>query len=419
MLPELLQKAEKLAICHNRKIVHGSAIFVMVAGIVYSFIKGTCLNFPDERQYFSIALNIASGRGFSLDGMSPTALFPPGWPFVLAFLIKLGASCTVLHMVNFLFLAASIYVMRSILAHEKALAGAAVSSILAICYCVLFYTAGTLYPQTLFTLLVLLLIRAALDAAGSLKYALFFGLMCGLVILVHSTGVFIPPVVGLWIIFSCRDRKAAFKRVAVAAMVASACVLTWTTRNYVVFHRFIPLTTHGGDTLYIGNNPHTSLRAWYNYVDDEFYQRVSRLPEAEQNRYYVAKTLEFWTKKPWDALKLYLVKLADYFNFYNNLFATKFDALKRIVMFVTYYPLLACLILRLFHARRIPLSPVERLFVIIYFASALFHALFVPRIRFRLPYDVILITHIGIMFSVLIKRQNLPECQGNRQITDL
>ncbi len=87
-------------------------------------------------------------------------------------------------------------------------------------------------------------------------------------------------------------------------------------------------------------------------------------------------------------------------------------------MFVTYYPLLACLILRLFHARRIPLSPVERLFVIIYFASALFHALFVPRIRFRLPYDVILITHIGIMFSVLIKRQNLPECQGNRQITD-
>ncbi len=407
-----------MAICHNRKVVHGSAIFVMLAGIVYSFMKGTCLNFPDERQYFSIALNLASGHGFSLDGVLPTALFPPGWPFVLAFFIKLGASCTVLHIINFLFLAATIYAMRSILAHENALPGAAVSSILAICYCVLFYTAGTLYPQTLFTLLVLLLIRAALDAASSLKHALFFGLMCGLVILVHSTGVFIPPVAGLWIIFSSRDRKTAFKRVVIAAMVASACVLMWTARNYAVFHRFIPLTTHGGDTLYIGNNPHTSLRAWYNYVDDEFYQRVSRLPEVEQNRYYVARTLEFWAREPWDALKLYLVKLADYFNFYNNLFATKFDVLKRIIMFITYYPLLACLILRLINTRRIPLSPVERLLVITYFASALFHALFVPRIRFRLPYDVILITHIGIMFSILIKRQNMPECQGNRQITD-
>ncbi len=415
----LIEKAAYIATCRQRQIVHLCAALIVIGGTVYSVIKGCGLNFPDERQYFAIAMNIASGHGFSLNGTSPTALFPPGWPFLLAVLIKIGASCTIIHITNFIFLACSIYVISSILKHEDASIGTAISALLIPAYCVLFYTAGTLYPQTFFTLILLLLVRSALDAANSLPWALLFGLLCGALILVHSTGVFIPPVAGLWIIFSpvsSKERKKALLHVTIAAIVATIAVSAWTYRNYTVFHQFIPLTTHGGDTLYIGNNPHTSLSAWYNYVDDEFYKKVSRLPETQQNRHYVQKTLEFWTDHTGDAIRLYLVKLADYFNFYNNLFAAKFDMLKRVIMFVTYYPLLACFIIRLTVVKRMPLLPAEKLFTAIYLTSALFHAIFVPRIRFRLPYDVILITHIGLMFSILARNHasglfSAPACK--------
>jgi len=73
-------------------------------------------------------------------------------------------------------------------------------------------------------------------------------------------------------------------------------------------------------------------------------------------------------------------------------------------MFVTYYPLLICLLVRLLLAWRIPLSKTETLLFAIYLVSAFFHALFLPRIRFRLPYDAVLIAHIGIMYSLVKER---------------
>ncbi|MCF6188732.1 MAG: hypothetical protein L3J49_14810, partial [Desulfobulbaceae bacterium] len=109
------------------------------------------------------------------------------------------------------------------------------------------------------------------------------------------------------------------------------------------------------------------------------------------------------------AIKLYLTKLVDYFNFYDHLYVEQeFSLLRRVIMFVTYYPLLLCLILRLIFSRRVPLSKTEKLLVAIYITSALFYAVFLPRIRFRLPFDAVLIAHVGIMYS-LLRSSLLPE----------
>jgi len=403
---------------HNENIFRFTVLFFLITGFIYSYWKGCNLNFPDERQYYAIAVNLASGAGFSLDGIGPTALFPPIYPIFMAICIKAGASIPMLRFANFIFLACSLGVTRSILRHQRAEAGLGISAILMAGYCVIFYTAGTLYPQTLFTLVLLLLLRVTLEKNRSITSTVAFGVLCGLLMLIHSTGVFIPPIVGLWIIFSSQDRKKAVWKVTASALVALACISIWATRNYKVFNRFIPLTTHGGDTLYIGNNPHTSLSAWYDYINDDYYQEASSLPETEQNPYYLKKTMEFWTTQPATAVKLYLRKLAEYFNYYNNLFInSEFGAAQKIIMFITYYPLLICLAVRLLFMKKIPLSPAEKLFVIIYIASAFFHALFIPRIRFRLPYDALLITYIGIMYSIIIYRKDVNSI-GN-DTTDL
>ncbi len=405
----ILGTTATLAEKYGNAIFSAAILFLLGAGFVYAFTRGYSLHFPDERQYFAIAGNLASGKGFSLDGTSPTALFPPLYPLLIAALLKLGASIPVVRCVNYLILCGSLLTIRSILRHEGAEDARGISAFLFIAYGVLFYTAGTLYPQTLFTLVLLLLVRCALEKNAGMPAMLLFGILCAVLMLVHSTGVFIPPVAGLWMILVSPDRKKTFMKVAASALVAVACLSIWTTRNYLVFHRFIPLTTHGGDTLYIGNNPHTSLDAWYDYVNDAFYQEASQLPETEQNRYYLKKTIRFWTTHPADAAILYLRKLLEYFNYYNNLFVGReFDSLKKVIMFITYYPLLLCLVIRLLMAGRVPLTDGEKLLVAVYIASAFFHALFIPRIRFRLPYDALLIAHIGIMYHIFTCRMRGP-----------
>ncbi len=388
---------------HRDKICHLATLFFLIAGLAYSLHLGNETRFPDEKQYLLIAQNLATGNGYSLDGIEPTAIRPPVYPLFLALFIKIGAPITMLRYLNFIALALCVYLIRSILHLEKAHLGSGLSAILLVGYGVLFFTAGTLYPQTIFALTLLCIIRLALVNNFGYPHTILLGLLAALIILTHPTGVFIPPLVVIWLFFP-RHYHIILKG-SVAAIIAIACISIWSYRNYITFDRLIPLASHGGDTLYIGNNPNTSVSSWYEYFDDGHHIEVNKLPEAEQNRYYLNKTVEFWTEHTGDAIRLYLTKLLYHFNFRNN-YAVRNETKpwRDIIMFVTYYPLLICLILRLLTARKVPLSRAESLLIAIYLISALFHAIFLPRIRFRLPYDVVLIAHIGIMYSIIRQR---------------
>lgn len=393
---------------HRNGIVHLSALFILIAGLGYSLYLGNNLTYPDAKRYYSIAVNIVDGNGYSMNGSDPTAFLTPGYPLFLALFIKSGASIIVLRYLNFIILALSIYVVRSILNNSNAKAGAPLSAVLLVGYGVLFYTAGTLYTQTLYTLLLLLNIRLAIVPHFRYGHAVLLGILSATIIMVHPTGVFIPPLIVLWLLFP--GNWHIIGKGVVGALVALVCILPWSYRNYTTFDAFIPITSHGADTLYIGNNPQTNISAWYDFTEHEAYREANMLPEKERNRYYLRKTIEFWTDHTGDAVKLYLVKLAYYFNYHNNLStSSESSSLKDGIMFVTYYPLLLCLVLRLLFAGKIPLSRTETLLVSIYIVSALFHALFIPRIRFRLPYDAMLIAHIGIMLSLVRDRIFLPD----------
>lgn len=393
-------------------IIHLGALFFLVAGFVYSLYLGNELRFPDESQYYKIAQNLAAGHGYSYNGTDPTAIRPPVYPLFLALFIKLGAPITILRYLNFIAMTLCVYLIRSILCYKaddasqqrrRQQSGAALSAILLAGYGVLFYTAGTLYPQTLYTLILLAIVRLAVVPNFGFLEAIWLGLLSALLILVHPTGVFIPPLVVVWL-FWPRNYHIVVKG-TVAALIAVACISIWSYRNYTAFNRFIPLTSHGADTLYLGNNPKTSLSAWYKYYEEDYRaDGVYELTEAEENQYFLRKTLEFWTEHTGDAIHLYLIKLLDYFNFRNNLYVSSESSFFRdMIMFITYYPLLVCLVVRLFTLRRVPLSRLEALFVAIYIVSAFFHAIFLPRIRFRLPYDAVLIAYIGILFSMFLE----------------
>ena len=189
-------------------------------------------------------------------------------------------------------------------------------------------------------------------------------------------------------------------------LIVIACFSIWTYRNYQVFGVFIPLSTHGGDAFYAGNNPDADVSAWFNSLtDEEVRHKTKRMNEVEMDRFFKKEAVKFWKENPGRGVELYLLKFLNYFDFQNRFYInSEFNQLKSIIMFVTYYPILICLVVRLYFIPKIRLSRLEVLLVLTYLTSALFHAVFVTRIRYRLPYDVLLITHIGIMYSLLINR---------------
>lgn len=379
-------------------------LFLVAAGLGYSFYLGDQLRFPDEQAYYDLAQNLANGLGYSFDGIKPSAWRTPGYPIFLALFIKLGATVPLLRFVNFLALAAALLVIRSILTRENvAPEGVAVSALLILAYPVLFYTAGTLYPQTVFTLLMVSMFHLITREKLSWLGAVLFGFVSACIIMLHPTAIFLPPLMYLWRILPKNPREI-YKGV-ISALVIIAVFSPWIIRNYQVFNAFVPLSLHGGDTLYWGNNPDTDIDAWYKSVTEDIGEKTEGMTEVEEDRFYKQLALRFWREQPVAALKLYLDKLVHYFNFQNKFYVqSEFSPLKAVVMFVTYYPLLLCLVIRLLCIPIVPLRRVEILLVAIYLVSAMFHAIFLTRIRFRLPYDVLLITHIGIMFSLLAAR---------------
>jgi len=178
----------------------------------------------------------------------------------------------------------------------------------------------------------------------------------------------------------------------------------WVIRNYMVFNRFVLLSNNAGKTFILGNSenarPNTGEGIDLSKYDNEI-KRLN-LDEVETDKYYKKKAFEWIKNNPSDFLKLYIMKFFNYFNYRNEL-ATKSQqsSFRDFIVFITYYPILILAVIRLFFIKRYPIRDIELLFMAFYLMSALANALFLPRIRYRLPYDLLLICLSAISLDYL------------------
>ncbi len=87
----------------------------------------------------------------------------------------------------------------------------------------------------------------------------WYGLLWGFALMTNpSLGVMLPFLVG-WAIYrgwslAQHQGRSQFRGAALAVGIAILCCVPWTVRNYVVFHRFIPLRSNFAFELWLGNN---------------------------------------------------------------------------------------------------------------------------------------------------------------------
>ena len=376
----------------------GIALLVLyvLAGAVYSCLTPATARYQDETEYLALAEHLVHGPGFSLDGTHLTSMRPPGYPFFLAPILAVGGGIVTIRIIHYFLVAATILLAARLSAPDRWPVLATVG--LVVLYPVLFYTAGTLYAQTLAGFLLVAALAQLLTVRLRPLLALTGGATFGALILAVPTFAltFLVVLAAAWAL-----KLLGARGVMAAALGATLVVGTWTARNFAVFHQFVPVASNSGSNFLLGNNGNTVPYGGVDNIDLGPYLREAQarhLDEASADRYFRDAALHWISHHPGRAARLYLEKTLNFFNVWNEYApanGAEISPAKQIVMALSYFLLLGLLGWRLAGAGRFPLDAREKFLLILYLASAFTSAIFVTRIRYRLPYDYLLIAVIA------------------------
>jgi hypothetical protein len=377
---------------------------LLFAGALYSLHLGDRLVYRDEWDYYNLATNLVERGFYTLDGQNPTAYRPPGYPWLLALFIRAGAGIPHLRIVNFLLLAVCLYLVHAIVRRETSALAATIGALLVLGYPLLFYTAGTLYPQILGSALFLGALYLLTNDRVRLGGFLAAGALFGYLVLTIPTFVFTLGIVALWCAGTRRESHG--RGVALTLIVSLVVAGAWTARNYAVFDDAVFVSSNSGKNLLFGNSENTTPNAGVNADISRYTEEANRLGlnEIERDNLYTERALEYVRSHPWQSLALYGQKFLNYFNFRNEL-ATRSEAsvARDLLMLVTFGPLLSLVLVRFCLWRRFKVSPLEAFFALLYVTSGLFCAVFFTRIRFRVPFDFLIIAIVAMFLHEVIR----------------
>lgn len=376
-------------------------IGTFLAGLIYVFLLNDTLRYWDEEHYLLLAKHLQGGT-YSFDGIHPTAFQPPGFPFFLYLFSWISSEIIFLRFINFLCLLGAISLLYFLLKNEENCIAALCGAIIASAYPLFFYSAGTFYPQILTSMIFLgMLLCMSMQTIPSLIWEIFTGILMGLLILTSPSFLAYIPFLIMYPWFLLRPKR--LRAASILLISATLMVGCWTMRNAYVFGHFIPVSTNSGINFLLGNSEGTTPNRGVNADLKAYLLNGEKLNEYEQDQYYKHQAYQWIKNNPKDALKLYLLKFINFFNFRNELATVKEQSeFKDILLFITYYPLLLLALLRLAWYKRYPLQLFEKLLALLFMISPFLQAIFFTRIRFRIPIDFLTIYFAASVLSIFL-----------------
>jgi len=222
----------------------------------------------DGADFVQIACNIADGKGFSTsvyagdvktDETRPSAHGYVVYPYFLAALLYLfNAGLFGICVANAVIDTASCLLVYSLA--RRFSGGAARGGLLAaLAYAIyppFILSTATAMTETFNTFVMIALAYVLVVA---LRRGIWFyvpaGLLAGFAILSRPAMMAFPLAFALLLFVSRGWVRAWMPKAAVFVVCSYLAVSPWTIRNYLVFHRFIPVTTHFGMAFWGGTGP--------------------------------------------------------------------------------------------------------------------------------------------------------------------
>ncbi len=207
------------------------------------------------------------------------------------------------------------------------------------------------------------------------------GLALGMGILARpSWALFVPVVLGSWVIGSGQGaRFAAFRRSILVALATLAVLAPWWIRNERVIGKFVPTALWVGASLYDGISPRADGSSAMEFVEAP---DVRSLGEIDQDALFRQRSVDFAREHPGRVLELAAIKLGRFWSPWPNA-----DTLRSrwvsVGSAVVTLPIFALIALGAFDRRRDFRALVLLGGPLIYFC--LLHMVFVSSIRYRIP----------------------------------
>jgi hypothetical protein len=370
----------------------GAALVLLFAAAL-GFHSGDELRYVDEKDYDKLAHSILNTHTFSSRAGNPVAYRPPGYPAILAIVYSVVDRPVAAKVFNALLLVAAAFTL-SLVAKRIDPASSHLVPYLLLAYPLALYASSTLYPQVLGCLLLAVVIWSTTSAKLGVGNAFVAGICYGVLCLAIPSFLLTLPVIAACAVFYRHGTlKDALVSAAVLCCAAGLTVIPWTIRNYIELHAFAPISTNTGMNLFVGNSERSK---WNSIVEVDSPLRCNRVVDG-MKEIVIDKALkdcavDWVTANPGRAAILYVGKVANYFNFRNELgTATEGIRWRDWISFVTYYGLLSIVLVRWAFIRSSPFTRVEATVYWLYFSNAFLAAIFFTRLRFRIPFDFLLI----------------------------
>lgn len=364
-------------------------LLVIITAVCYALTLKGNFTYTDEAEYFAIASNLLHHHGYSLDGVHPTAYRPPGYPAALVPILAIHQSVRLAKAINLILWIGAALLTAHIAAVLYGSTAASVALLLVLLYPVSLYTAGTLYPQALtsFLFLVSISVQFRRTTHSLLKEAFLQGLIFSFLIV--SVPLYAANL-AVFMAFQTFQETKGIRKAIVTCLVAVLVIELWSLRNYSVFGQFV-FASNSGINLLLGNSPLTGPNSGTNVDADAIAPEAAGLPEIQRDLALKKHAVEWIKGHPLEFASLFVKKLVNWFNYRNQLRtrgeSTRF---RDLVMAFSYYPLLALALILPF-VKRGRISKPEYYLYFSYGAAALAYAFFFTRIRFRVPFDYLLI----------------------------
>ena len=246
---------------------------------------------------------------------APTAFWPPGWPMAAAFRV-FGASLAVVGGLNLaMSMLTGVLTLRlapQIFPHPAA--GRMAVLLLAL------YPNSALYvplalSEVFYTGLLLAAVALFILRTG-FAASIIVGLLLGAATLVKTQTVLLLPllfVVSIGREIAARRPSPRLRRAFWAALITSvatlAVVVPWSLRNHAVFNQWIFVSTNGGYSLLVGNNP--NARAPFRTDDPwiiKFNADKRQMGDLRYDAFARAEAVHWIASHPSDFIKLMPVK---------------------------------------------------------------------------------------------------------------
>ena len=312
---------------------HASALswkFLLCIAALTVIVRFTCMllfqswEFKHEwafgHEMGAIGKWLALGEGFSLNGTSPTAKFPPLYPLLVGmFFHTFGVYTQSAAVGLFIFqslCAAGVAVCLANLGNR--LFGRTTGMIAGLIWVVyptsIFYSVVRIWYCELALLFLVLSVTIVLNAGNVVGYRriALLGALSGLTVLTDSTLALYLPLLVVWMLIA---RSVQFHRLVVSCAIWGITVATvispWMIRNWLVVGSFQPLKSNFGLELFIGNSPFSSGRdnmaaaeRTFAALDQKELSFYKSQPEVVYYRYLRDKAIEWVRENPFDFLLL-------------------------------------------------------------------------------------------------------------------